>query len=321
MQISTIYGPIQEEMVSVEQRLLSLRQDAPEQMSEFLVYALKDPGKLLRPALTLLSGKSFSYNKDLMVTMAAAVELLHTATLIHDDTVDHAQVRRGRPTISSMLGQGTAVLVGDYLFAASAEMAASTDDTKISRLFAQTVMAVSAAELEASYSTFDSTQTRERYYKRISFKTASLFVLATSSGAVLARAPKTAADGLKDYGQNLGLAFQIIDDVLDFVGEAETMGKPVGHDLLQGTLTLPAILSLERHPQDNPIQRLFAKQGNPDDLRLALDMIVNSNVIGECYDIARDFCSKATQSLKDVPQGPCRQALEELTEYVVQRKK
>jgi len=321
LQISAIYEPIQQDMVSVEERIRSLKQSAPPQMADLVEYALRDPGKLLRPALTLLSGKPFRYNQQLMVTMAMAVELLHIATLIHDDTVDKAQVRRGRPTLSSVWGQSTAVLVGDYLFAASAELVASTDEIRVARNFAKTVMAISSAELEANYTAFDWRQTRERYYQRIGNKTASLFVLATQSGATLCQAPEKAIESLKHYGYNLGLAFQIVDDVLDFIGEADEMGKPVGHDLSQGTLTLPAILYLERQPENNPIKRLFANHGDPDSLRLAIETISNSSMIQECYDIALDFCSKARHCLEVLQPSPSKRSLDGLTDYILQRKR
>ena len=321
MQISAIYEPIQQDIVSVEERIRSLKQSAPPQMADLVEYALRDPGKLLRPALTLLAGKPFRNNQQLMVTMAVAVELLHIATLIHDDTVDKAQVRRGRPTLSSVWGQSTAVLVGDYLFAASAELVASTDEIRVARNFAKTVMAISSAELEANYTAFDWRQNRERYYQRIGNKTASLFVLATQSGATLCQAPEPAIEALKYYGYNLGLAFQIIDDVLDFIGEADEMGKPVGHDLSQGTLTLPAILFLERQPEDNPIKHLFANQGDPDSLRLALETIGNSSIIQECYDIALEFCSQASRCLEGLPPSASQRSLDSLADYVLQRKR
>jgi octaprenyl-diphosphate synthase len=321
LQISAIYEPIQPDMVSVEERIRSLKQSAPPQMADLVEYALRDPGKLLRPALTLLAGKPFRYNQQLMVTMAVAVELLHIASLIHDDTVDKAQVRRGRPTLSSVWGQSTAVLVGDYLFAASAEQVASTDDIRVARNFARTVMAISSAELEANYTAFDWRQTRERYYQRIGNKTASLFVLATQSGATLCQASEQAIESLRQYGYNLGLAFQIVDDVLDFIGEADEMGKPVGHDLSQGTLTLPAILYVEREPENNPIKRLFTNHGDPDSLRLAIETISKSSIIQECYDIALDFCSKARHCLDMLPPSDSKRALDGLTDYVLQRKR
>ncbi len=321
MQISAIYEPIQADMASVEERIRSLKTSAPSQMADFVDYALQNRGKLLRPALTLLAGKPFKYNKELITMMAAAVELLHIATLIHDDTVDKAKVRRGRPTLSSVWGPGTAVLVGDYLFAASADMVASTDDIRAARNFAQAIMAVSAAELEANHIAFNWRQSRERYYQRIGNKTASLFVLATQNGSMLSQAPEPAIESLRLYGYNLGLAFQIIDDVLDFVGEANEMGKPVGHDLSQGTLTLPAILYLERHPENNPIKTLFANKKDPDNLRLAIETIGRSSIIQECNDIALDFCSKARRCLDILPPSPSKRSLEGLTEYVLERRK
>jgi len=321
LQISDIYEPIQADMANVEERIRLLKQSAPPQMADLVEYALRDPGKLLRPALTLLAGKPFRYDQQLITTMAVGVELLHIATLIHDDTVDKAQVRRGRPTLASVWGQSTAVLVGDYLFAASAELVASTDEIRAARNFAQTVMAISSSELEANSIAFNWRQTRERYYQRIGNKTASLLVLATQSGAMLCQAPEKAIESLKQYGYNLGLAFQIVDDILDFVGEADKMGKPVGHDLSQGTLTLPAILYLERQPENNPIKTLFTNRKDQDSLRQAIQTIGNSSIIQECYDIAMDFCTQARRCLEILPPSASKRSLDGLADYVLERKK
>jgi geranylgeranyl pyrophosphate synthase len=321
LQISAIYKPIQADMVIVGERIRSLKQSAPPQMTGLLEYALKYQGKLMRPALTLLAGKPFRYDRDLITTMAGAVELLHIATLIHDDTVDKAQLRRGQPTLSSMWGSGTAVLVGDFLFAASADMVASTDDIRAARNFARTIMAISNAELEANATAFDWRQNRERYYQRIGNKTASLFVLATQNGSMLSQAPQQAIESLRLYGYKLGLAFQIVDDVLDFIGEIDEMGKPVGHDLSQGTLTLPAILYLEQQPENNPIKRFFADRKDTESLSLAIETIGKSSIIQECYDIALEFCAEARRCLEILPPSPSKRSLEGLTEYVLQRKK
>jgi len=253
--------------------------------------------------------------------MAVAIELMHTATLVHDDAIDKSLVRRGRPTINSLWDEEKAVLLGDYLFAKAGEFATDTQNMYVVKLFTQTLGTISSGELQQTISAFKIEQTREDYLRRISGKTASLFSLATESGAILSRAPEQSVQILKDYGHNMGIAFQIVDDVLDFIGTEEEVGKPVGSDLAQGTLTLPAMLLLERYPQDNPVRRLFNRENEDSNIALAISMVRNSSIVEECYQIASDYCAKACRNLNLLPGDTNRQILIELADFVVIRKK
>jgi geranylgeranyl pyrophosphate synthase len=290
-------------------------------MSDLLEHTLKDAGKLIRPALTLLAAKPYRYDLEIVLPVATAVELLHTATLVHDDTVDRSLVRRGKPTVSSIWGRDVAVLLGDYLFAASAEMVSIAGSLRVMRLFAQTLMAISSGELRHMFNTYDLGQTRQHYYQMIGSKTASLFSSATEAGALVSQAPEQAMAALRGYGYNMGLAFQIVDDILDFVGDEAEMGKPVGSDLIQGTLTLPAIVYLERYPDDDCIQRVFEGGGSPEHLPQAVERVSNPAVIEECYAIALDFCSQASKGLEALPDNACRRSLLDLAEYAIERKR
>lgn len=290
-------------------------------LAELLDYILKHRGKQIRPAITLLSGKLHRYNLDLLVPMAAGVELLHIATLIHDDTIDNSVMRRGEPTVNSIWGQSTAILMGDYTFAKSAHLVSTTGNLRVIGLFAQVLMTISSGELDGNSSAFNWEQSRLQYFKRIENKTASLFSTAAQSGAILGNAPEEDVDALKNYGYNLGMAFQIVDDILDFTGDEEEMGKPVGSDLLQGTLTLPAILLMEQYPKDNPIKELFQRKQVEQNLKRAIEIVHNSPVIEQSYAIAADFCSKGRQTLERLPKGASRQSLLELVDYVIERKK
>ena len=320
MQISTIYEPIQEDLNKVEDWIRSVSRVSFSRLSELLGYSLSG-GKGIRPALVLLSGKFYDYNLDYLLPMATAVELLHTATLVHDDAIDKSPVRRGRATINTVWGEDKAVLLGDYLFAKAEEFAATTGNLQVIKFSAQTVMAISSGELEQAFNAFNLEQTREGYFQRVSRKTASLFSIATESGAILSQAPERSIEVLKGYGYNLGVAFQIVDDILDFIGTEEELGKPVGSDLAQGTLTLPAMLVLERYPEDNPVKRLFQNRDKQENIELAIELIRNSSIVQECYRIASDYCSKACHNLKLLPDNPTRQALIELANYVVNRKR
>lgn len=320
MPITSIYEPVHDELKLVENNLKSLaRVDSPSLIG-LLGHILTPQGKRIRPALTLLAGRFHNYDLEKLIPMATAVEMLHTATLIHDDTIDNSPLRRGRPTASSLWSKGIAVLAGDYLFANSARLVSTTDNVRVMRLFAETLMTICGGELSQSFSSYHVSQDRKDYYRRIGQKTASLFAMATESGAVLSGAPESSVRSLRDYGYDLGIAFQIIDDILDFTGEASEMGKPVASDLLQGTLTLPAILLMERNPNDNPVSRIFGGEDVENNVKLTVDMVRNSTIIEESFKVAHDFCAKANDNLKALPDCPAHKSFLELTEYVVQRR-
>ena len=321
MQSNTIYEPVQEDLNKVEDWLRSVSKVDFSWLAKLLGYSLKGGGKRIRPALTLLSGKFYNYNLDSLLPMATAVELLHTATLVHDDAIDKSSVRRGRPTINTVWGEDKAVLLGDYLFAKAGEFAATTGNLQAIKLTAQTIMTISSGELNQAFNAFNLKQTREDYFQRVSSKTASLFCLATESGAILSQAPERSIEILKGYGHNLGIAFQVVDDILDFIGTEEELGKPVGSDLAQGTLTLPAMLLLERYPEENPVKRLFQNRDKQENIGLAIELIRNSSIVQECYGVASDYCSKACHNLGQLPDNASRQALVQLADYVVNRKK
>lgn len=314
MNIDTIYRPVQPEMRRIENRLDEVSRTAPAEMIEHLKHALKDGGKRVRPAVTLLAGKFFNYNLDLLIPMATGVELLHTATLIHDDTIDDSQMRRGKETIKERWGNTNAVLLGDYLFATSAGMVAETGNIRVIKLFAQTLMTICTGEIEESANLGN--PSRQVYYQTIGNKTASLFAAAGESGAVLADAPEEAVQSLKDYGYNVGMSFQIVDDILDFAGQKETLGKPTASDLARGILTLPVILLLEG-PHNQEAQKAL---NDSKDLSAIGELIDKYSIIEECYGVARDFSARACDALAVLPRNSTYDSLAGLAAYVIERK-
>ncbi|MFC2033036.1 polyprenyl synthetase family protein, partial [Chloroflexota bacterium] len=275
-------------------------------------------GKGIRPALTLLAGTFYNYNFNYLLPMAVSVELMHTATLVHDDAIDKSIVRRGQPTINKLWGEDTAILMGDYLFAKAGEFVSDTNNIRTIKLFSQTLGIISSGELNQYITAFKLEQTREQYFQRISGKTASLFCLSTESGAILSEAPEEAVKTLKDYGYNLGIAFQIVDDVFDFVSNEETLGKPVGSDLEQGTLTLPAMLLVERYPLDNPVKSFFETR-DENSIKLAIDMVRDSSIINDCYTIASEYCARAKNCLESLPESPSMRILRDLADFIIDR--
>lgn len=320
MNPSDIYAPVIEDLPLVERAMIETAKEAHGPLASLATHLLSQQGKRVRPIVTLLAGKLFSYNLDLLVPMAASVELLHTATLVHDDTLDEATIRRGLATINHRWDDTTAVLFGDFLFAASAEMVARTANVRVMRLFAETLRIICSGELSQYFSAFKTDVTREQYIERIGCKTAALFSMATESGAILSGASEPEVQALKSYGYNLGLAFQIIDDILDFSGDEATLGKPAGSDLAQGTLTLPAIMFLERYPSaENPIRLAYENGRHSEDLRVAAEAVRRSDFVEDSRRVACDFVQRAEDSLESLPEAPPKQALAALAGFGLQR--
>jgi octaprenyl-diphosphate synthase len=323
MQLSDIYKPVKNDLAAVEERLKSVSiGDAP-WLNELLGYALKGGGKRLRPALTLLSAQFYDYSLSRVMPLAMAVEMMHLATLVHDDTIDNSFVRWGRPTINKLWGMEKAVLLGDYLFAKAGELTAEPENIRVIKLMPQTLMIITNGELAQAAGAYKINQTREHYFFRISCKTAALFNMAIDSGAVLSNAPEASIEILHDYGLNFGIAFQILDDILDFTATEAEMGKPTGSDLLQGNVTLPAMMLIERYPADNPVKRLF--EGNPEDkqkyIGQTIEMVRNSTIIRDCFDVAADYKNKACRNLNKLPDVPAKEALTNLADYIVTRRR
>lgn len=334
LQTVSIYAPVVTQLAQVEEQLRELCQTDIADLDPLLDYALRSGGKRVRPALTLLAAEFREHERQRSLIMAAAVELLHLATLIHDDTVDNAGLRRGKPTINKLYGNHVAVLLGDYLFATSATFVCDTQVIRVIRRFSETIMELASGQLIEFFTTFDPSKARRLYDERIYRKTASLFCTSAESGAILSGAPENQVQALRHYGYNVGMAFQIVDDLLDVQGDTAEVGKPVGNDLLQGVLTLPSIMLMERYPNDQPIDALFAaiKYGGPDSgspdsrssdvdrlLNKSLDMITGSGIIPDCFAIIRDYCAAAASALDDLPDCPPRRSLLEMVDYIRER--
>ena len=319
MKTAPLYGSVQEDLRLVEQVFDEIKQVDYGPLGEMLKMVLGGGGKLMRPALALLAGRFGNYDLDRLVPLAASVELLHTATLVHDDVIDNADMRRGRPTVNSAFQNSTTVMLGDFLFAHAADQVVRTDELRVVRLFSQTLMIMAKGEIRQDMAAYDSRQTIRDYLARINGKTASLFSTACEGGAIVAGEPDEHVAALREYGYNFGMAFQVIDDILDFAGDPEAMGKPVGSDLMQGTLTLPSFLLLERMPGDNPVKAYFDSPGD-EALAAAIAAIKDSGSLAESIEMARDFSRRAVEALASLPDNPDRRTLAELAAYILDRR-
>jgi geranylgeranyl pyrophosphate synthase len=320
LQLKSLYGPVAEDLILVEDLLESTKSTEISALKRMLDHALQARGKRMRPALVLLAGQFGDYNLNKLVPLGAAIELLHTASLVHDDVVDGAMSRRGRPTSNAIFDNAITVLLGDYMFANAAEMVTRTGSLEVTRLFALALMKMTSGELDQDAASFDVGRDIQQYLWRIGGKTAALFANATEGGAMLGGCDEDTVAAMRVYGYSLGMAFQIVDDILDFNGNEEAMGKPVGSDLREGTVTLPGLLLLERYPKDNPIKKFFqAKRDREKHLQAALAMVLDTEVLDASMDIARDYIRRANDAIAPLAESAAKQCMLELGEYVLNR--
>ena len=315
-----LLAPIADDLEQVEAKMLPDLQ-LFEPLSEAINVLLDSGGKRIRPALALLAGRLYpSTNRDKVISLAAAVEMLHSATLVHDDVIDGSLLRRGNPTLNASWSRGATVLAGDFIFARAASFAAETGNVRVMQVFAQTLMTICEGELKQLFDIRNWGQPKDAYFQRIHGKTAALFATATESGAILGGAPEQEIAALHDYGYNLGMAFQIMDDVLDFVGDQKVIGKPVGNDLRQGTVTLPVFHYLKSHPE---ALHIMQKMGNGSSSEEALSQLIEeigrSPAIDATRQEAMEFLEKAKAALDPWPDSVYRRSLIGLADYVVER--
>ncbi|MDA1189059.1 MAG: polyprenyl synthetase family protein [Chloroflexi bacterium] len=318
--LDSIHAPVKDQLALVDERMLDLARVSFQHLAGLLEHVTGSLGKRVRPTITLLSAGVHPNDGGNAQTMAVAVELLHIATLVHDDTVDDSDRRRGRATISNLWGKDTAVLLGDYIFAKSATFVCDTGNIRVIKRFAETIMELSSGQLHETIVAYQADQNMEQYLDRIYNKTASLFTTASESGAILSGVSEDRVQALRNYGYNLGMAFQIVDDILDYEGDPEEVGKPVGNDLLHGIVTLPALLYRERNPKDNSIEELFGHPDEHDRLAPVLQAITNSSAIADSNARAEEYGRKALACLTELPKTPERDSLEALVSYVLKRR-
>lgn len=279
------------------------------------------PAKRLRPAITLLVGSGYGVENDELVYLAAGTEALHSATLVHDDIVDAASSRRGRPAIHVAWSDAIAVLAGDYLFATAADLVARLDRPIIVRQFAQTIHLMCRSEFAMPVYEGNADRVRAQYLEKIGYKTASLVALACDAAAVLVDASPNEASALHDFGWSLGMAFQIADDILDVVGVSDVTGKPVGGDLQMGLLTLPVIEYMDREPKPEPCLRRLVEGGelSLSEVNVAIEAMRSSGAIEAAAQQASLFAEKARNSLERLPSHAAFDSLAELVIYATDR--
>ena len=314
---------VEEKLVLVEEKIKTKLNSDVGLVQKMTNYHIQTGGKRLRALLTLGSAKLCNYLKGGRdINLAACVELIHAATLMHDDVIDVSSVRRGKKTINSIWGNQSSILVGDYLLSRCFEMMVEDGNLEVLKLLSSTSSKIAQGEILQLQHKGDINMLEETYLKIISTKTAVLFSASTKVGAILANKKNNEKDALEFYGKNLGLTFQIADDILDYNSELKLFGKKIGNDFYEGKITLPVILLSQQidNIEKQSLKDIFKKnKRSENDLKFTLDLILKYKIIEQCYKKAEHFISLASSSLSIFPDSEEKRVLENLTTFSLER--
>jgi geranylgeranyl pyrophosphate synthase len=310
------------DLARVEAALRDEIQRDPDVVSAPMADLFAAGGKRLRPALVLLAARCGRYDLEKLTPAAMSVELTHAATLVHDDVIDRASVRRGRPTVAASLGDEPAIVIGDFYFAKAYEHAARTDSAEVVGILARTVMEICAGEVRQQEIRYRYSTGVDEYMQRIEAKTATLLAACCDIGAVLAGLSAAQRTALHEYGRLLGLAFQIADDVLDYMGSEDEIGKPIGQDIAEGFATLPLMLAKQDKAAAGRLDKLLqdGRKLNAADAAEVVEIVRTGRAPNLALERARDLAMKASKQLDALSPSQARNTLAALTGYVVTRK-
>lgn len=318
--VKSLFSPVEADLELLTknlQQLIGARHPILSAAAEHLFGA---GGKRLRPAIVLLASRATMPSQDITPRhrrLAEITEMIHTASLVHDDVVDESEIRRNVPTVNSFFGNRIAVLAGDFLFAQSSWYLANLDNLQVVKLLSEVIRDFAEGEIRQGLNRFGTDLTLEAYLEKSYYKTASLMANSVKAAGVLSNSSEELTEDLYQYGRHLGLAFQIVDDILDFTATSEVLGKPAGSDLVSGNLTAPVLFAMEEKPYlATLIEREFAQDG---DFEQAFTIVQESEGIDRARELAKEHSSRAIASLTALPDCDCVQALRELADYILTR--
>ena len=321
-EISKIQNIIQDELQLVERILANKNQSSVDLANSVSNHLIQSAGKRLRPMLTLAAARLAGYDGPYHVHLAATVEFIHTATLLHDDVVDESRQRRGRPTANLLWDNKSSVLVGDYLFARSFQLMVEPGNMRTLEILANASATIAEGEVLQLTAAQDLRTDEDVYLQVIRGKTAALFSAATEVGGVIAGAPEAQVQALHDYGDALGIAFQIVDDLLDYGGATQTIGKNVGDDFRERKLTLPVIKAVALADADERafwVRTIEKGDQREGDLEHALQLLARHGAMQAAREDALDWAARARDALTPLPDHPIRDMLSDLADFVVSR--
>lgn len=320
MALDSIRTLISEDLESTDKFIISQLESNIPLVKQVIEYVLSCGGKRVRPMVLLLSARALAQRGQRHVDLAAVIELIHTATLLHDDVVDSSTLRRGHKTAHTIWGSDTSVLVGDFLYSRAFQIVVELKHQTILEIFAKATHYIAEGEIMQLVNCNNPDTTEEFYFEIIKRKTAKLFEIAAELGALLATEREHEVHALRDYGLHLGLAYQLIDDALDYSQSAEQTGKNVGQDISEGKTTLPLIQAMRKSKgADLALLRDAIETGSSKKLKTILGIIESTDAIKYTADAARHHAQKAKQALANIASSPYRLALENLSDFVVDR--
>ena len=320
---SELKNSVEDKIILVEEKIMTKLSSKIELVDEMTKYHIGTRGKKIRALLTLGSAKLCGYSKGGRdINLAACIELIHAATLMHDDVIDSSEIRRGKKTLNNIWGNKSSILVGDYLLSRCFEMMVEDGNLEVLKLLSSTSAEISQGEVLQLQHSGEVDMLEETYLKIISAKTASLFSAATKVGSILANKENKIKEALEFYGKNLGLTFQIADDTLDYNSELKLFGKEIGNDFYEGKITLPIILLYQKLKNDEKkeLKEIFdKKERSEEDFKKVLLMIKKYNIVFECYKKAEHFISLASNSLSIFNNTKEKNILQNLTSFSLER--
>lgn len=313
---------VQDDLTRTNQHIVDNMQSPVVLIPQLAGHLIAAGGKRMRPVLTLASAQLCGYSGERHVALAACVEFIHTATLLHDDVVDESDLRRGQASANAIWGNEASVLVGDFLFSRSFQLMTADGSLDVLRILSGASAVIAEGEVLQLMTANDPRTTEQAYLDVIQSKTACLFAAATRIGAVVADRPRAEEDALESYGMNLGIAFQLIDDVLDYSADQRALGKTVGDDFRDGKVTLPMILAYRRGDETERAfwNRTIAEQDQSDgDLEEAMRLMTAHGTLKDTVDRARHYSSVARDALGIFPDGDMKSAMTNLVDFVIDR--
>ncbi len=320
MPLEFIRDLVRDDLQSTDRFIISQLESNIPLIKQVIEYVLTCGGKRVRPMVLLLSARALDHRDQKHVELAAVIELIHTATLLHDDVVDSSTLRRGHKTANTIWGNDTSVLIGDFLYSRAFQIVVDLKHDTILNIFAKATHSMAEGEILQLVNCNNPDTTEEFYFDIIQRKTAKLFEIAAQLGAQLSTDAQHEISAMRDYGMNLGLSFQLIDDVLDYSQSVEQTGKNVGQDISEGKTTLPLIHAMRKSKgADLELIRDAIRTGSSKNLETILGIIETTDAIKYTADAAKHHVMKAKQALVTVPSSPYRKALEDLSDFVVSR--
>lgn len=318
MNYKTVYTILNHDLKKIEYELENVLDAHSPLLKESSLHYLQAGGKRIRPVFVLLSAKFGNYNFQIVKDVAVSLELIHMASLIHDDVIDDAYTRRGRPTVKAKWDNKISMYTGDYILARALEIITSLNNVEAHKILSKTMVELSIGEIEQIRDKYNFEQTITNYFRRIKRKTALLIAASCQLGGIAADVPRDVHIKLAKFGYYAGMAFQITDDILDFTSTEAKLGKPAGEDLLQGNITLPVLLAIKNPDVKSQIEKVNEYMDS-DELSAIIELIKNTGAINKAMQISNLYLQKADQVLNDLPPNPTKKLLETMLKFIGKR--